>query len=257
MAATVILALIVVWSGPAQAWYSPVNVWEQSAPPAAPGLFGSTRCLILSMDGNIYGTAFAKAMALNSYCATVRSVVVYGSSAQLGPSGPVVGCCNVVSQSSQSGSGVVGGYFYVTTIDFPVTIVTVTSVFQSASAVQTSTLSADGSATTTVTNPIDSSFDQAMARGRAWAPKPWYPADVRATLVGAFGDFTDCMRANAVTDFPAPPVGFGDGTVAQPVVGGPSGSDLAPESPVLQRALTACAAENEALRAATLAANGR
>ena len=96
-----------------------------------------------------------------------------------------------------------------------------------------------------------------MARGRTGAPKPFYPPDVRAALVSAFGAFSDCMRGDGVTDFPEPPVGFGDGTVPQPVLGGPSGSDLAPESPVLQQALAACAVPTNALRAATLTANGR
>src|SRR4051794_13584542 len=72
-------------AGPADAWYSPVNTWQQSAPPAPPGLFGATTCLIQSMDGNIFGTAFAKAVAVNGACLTLRAQVVYGASGQLGP----------------------------------------------------------------------------------------------------------------------------------------------------------------------------
>jgi len=121
-------AVIFVMSGSAQAWYSPVNTLEQSAPPAAPGLLGQTRCLIQSMDGNIYGVAFAKVQAVNGYCSTVQSTVVYGS-LQVGTPGPVEGCCYTYSQSTQAGSSVFGGFFSVTVTDNPLTLLTQTSVF--------------------------------------------------------------------------------------------------------------------------------
>jgi len=253
----IIAGTMIVGSGRAQAWYSPVNVWRQSAPPAAPGLLGETYCLIQSMDGNIFGTAFAKAYAVSTFCLTVRAQVVYGSLGLGGTPGPTVGCCNQVSQSSQPSTGVVGGFFWVTTADHSGTILVSTTVFAPSAAAQSPSLlsSAASLGGSPGVDPMAKAFDQAMALARRDAPRPWYAPEVRAQLVHLYAEHRACMLANGIGDYPALPAGFGDGTVAGPVLGGPEGSDLASDSPDLQGAVAACAAQNESLRAATLAAN--
>jgi len=111
-----------------------------------------------------------------------------------------------------------------------------------------------GAASTTL--PDDPVFDQAVAVARQRSPKPSYPPAQRTAIVDSFAALSDCMHNNGVGDYPQLPANFGDGTVAQPVLAGRPGTDLDGSSPQFQRAVAACGTENEAVRSATLIANG-
>jgi hypothetical protein len=86
-----------------------------------------------------------------------------------------------------------------------------------------------------------------VSEGQSHAQTPLYPEETRAALVKAWNALAFCMQNHGATDFPMVPDNYGDGTVPQPVL---------EFTPQVQDAMGQCSAENEAVRQATLVANG-
>jgi len=93
----------------------------------------------------------------------------------------------------------------------------------------------------------ETTLDPAVSIAQLNAPKPSYSEPLRTQVRDTFNQFSDCMRANGVPDYPQLPDNFGDGSVAQPV---------ATDSPGDQAALAACASQHDALTNIMVIANG-
>ena len=123
------LMLVGVFYTPAEAWTSTINRTYTYSPPG--GGSSVTACQVDSMNGEIFGTAFAKIEGKNGHCLLMAVAVIYA-----GVGGLYYGQANATNylntwtQSQQAGSNVFGGKFAIQADDVAgFNVVWSTSVF--------------------------------------------------------------------------------------------------------------------------------
>lgn|GEM_PF-7095585 len=109
-------------------------------------------------------------------------------------------------------------------------------------------------ARTTSTTTTTAGWNQAVQKVAARAPEPTLPPAQRQLWIADFDAQATCMHAHGVPDFPEAPSTFGDGRTPPPVVGGPSGSGMDPQSATFQAAQKACPFNTSNLTAAAFEA---